>query len=238
MANKIRWSRSDSITLGKAVSNFNKTVQKLEQEESNLLLPDVISFKDLKSDITTRKELNRIIKSLKRFQLPNQQEAVKTDGDVELTRWELTEVKRARTRATRRLVGELAGIESGSIGTGNVRANEIRATLESFEKIEKVSIQDFKRISASILRQGKSDYEMKKALIFQKNFISAYEKMGRKEIVEFAKSFRNPEDFWEAIKNSEFTDLSLRYDVEEGMITIGEMSKDESYYYELNKLLG
>ena len=67
MANKIRWSRSDSITLGKAVSNFNKTVQKLEQEESNLLLPDVISFKDLKSDITTRRELNRIIKSLKRL---------------------------------------------------------------------------------------------------------------------------------------------------------------------------
>ena len=88
------------------------------------------------------------------------------------------------------------------------------------------------------MRQGRTDYEMSKALIFQKNFISAYEKMGRKEIVEFAKSFRNPQDFWEAIKNSEFTDLSLRYDVEEGMITIGKMSKDESYYYELNKLLG
>lgn len=235
MANKIRWSRSDYIKLGKAVSSFNKTVGNLSN--SGIVLPDLLNYNDLKSGITTRKELNRLIGSLKRFQNPMQQVGVSLEG-FEVTKWELNEVKRAKRRAERRLTGELAGIEAGSIGTGNVRANEIRATLESFEKFASGDLAQFKRISNSIMRQGRTDYEMSKALIFQKNFISAYEKMGRKEIVEFAKSFRNPQDFWEAIKNSEFTDLSLRYDVEEGMITIGEMSKDESYYYELNKLLG
>ena len=235
MANKIRWSRSDYIKLGKAVSSFNKTVGNLSN--SGIVLPDLINYNDLKSGITTRKELNRLIGSLKRFQNPMQQVGVSLEG-FEVTKWELNEVKRAKRRAERRLTGELAGIESGAIGTGNTRANEIKATLESFEKFASGDLAQFKRISSSIMRQGRTDYEMSKALIFQKNFISAYEKMGRKEIVEFAKSFRNPQDFWEAIKNSEFTDLSLRYDVEEGMITIGEMSKDESYYYELNKLLG
>lgn len=235
MANKIRWSRSDYIKLGKAVSSFNKTVGNLSN--SGIVLPDLLNYNDLKSGITTRKELNRLIGSLKRFQNPMQQVGVSLEG-FEVTKWELNEVKRAKRRAERRLTGELAGIEAETIGTGNVRANEIRATLESFEKFASGDLAQFKRISSSIMRQGRTDYEMSKALIFQKNFISAYEKMGRKEIVEFAKSFRNPQDFWEAIKNSEFTDLSLRYDVEEGMITIGEMSKDESYYYELNKLLG
>lgn len=235
MANKIRWSRSDYIKLGKAVSSFNKTVGNLSN--SGIVLPDLLNYNDLKSGITTRKELNRLIGSLKRFQNPMQQVGVSLEG-FEVTKWELNEVKRAKRRAERRLTGELAGIESGAIGTGNTRANEIKATLESFEKFASGDLAQFKRISSSIMRQGRTDYEMSKALIFQKNFISAYEKMGRKEIVEFAKSFRNPQDFWEAIKNSEFTDLSLRYDVEEGMITIGEMSKDESYYYELNKLLG
>ena len=235
MANKIRWSRSDYIKLGKAVSSFNKTVGNLSN--SGIVLPDLLNYSDLKSGITTRKELNRLIGSLKRFQNPMQQVGVSLEG-FEVTKWELNEVKRAKRRAERRLTGELAGIEAGTIGTGNVRANEIKATLESFEKFASGDLAQFKRISSSIMRQGRTDYEMSKALIFQKNFISAYEKMGRKEIVEFAKSFRNPQDFWEAIKNSEFTDLSLRYDVEEGMITIGEMSKDESYYYELNKLLG
>lgn len=235
MANKIRWSRSDYIKLGKAVSSFNKTVGNLSN--SGIVLPDLLNYNDLKSGITTRKELNRLIGSLKRFQNPMQQVGVSLEG-FEVTKWELNEVKRAKRRAERRLTGELAGIEAGAIGTGNTRANEIKATLESFEKFASGDLSQFKRISSSIMRQGRTDYEMSKALIFQKNFISAYEKMGRKEIVEFAKSFRNPQDFWEAIKNSEFTDLSLRYDVEEGMITIGEMSKDESYYYELNKLLG
>ena len=112
-----------------------------------------------------------MIKSLKRFQVPNQQEAIKTDGDVEITKWELTEIKRARTRATRRLSGELAGIEGETLGTGNRRANEIRATIKSFEKLEKATKEDFRRISRSILKQGVSDYEMKKASQFQKNFI-------------------------------------------------------------------
>lgn len=235
MANKIRWTRSDYVSLGKAVASFNKAVGNLSG--SGVVLPDLVNYSDLKSGISTRKELNRMISSLKRFTNPMEQVGVSLDG-FEVTRWELTEVKRAKQRATRRLTGELAGIESGAIGTGNTRANEIRATLKSFDKFADGDLASFKRISRSILKQGKTDYEMNKALTFQKNFITAYEKMGRKEIVEFAKSFRNPEDFWIAIKNSEFTDLSLRYDVEEGMITIGEMSKDESYYYELEKLLG
>ena len=235
MSSKIRWTRSDYISLGRAVASFNRTVGNLSGK--GIVLPDLMNYNELKSGITTRQELNRIIGSLKRFQNPMKQVRVSLNG-FEVTRWELEEVRKAKTRATRRLTGELAGIESGAVGTGNTRANEIRATLQSFENFASGDLSSFKRISRSILRQGRSDYEMSKALTFQRNFITAYEKMGRREIVEFAKSFRNPEDFWEAIKNSEFTDLSLRYDVEEGMITIGEMSKDESYYYELNKLLG
>ena len=234
MANKIRWTRSDYMKLSKAVSSFNKAVGNLSG--SGIVLPDLLNYRELKSGITTRRELNRMISSLKRFQNPIKQVGVSLNG-FEITKWELEEVKKAKKRATARMVTELAEIESGVIGTGNTRANEIRATLQSFEKFDSGDLSQYKRISSSILRQGRSDYEMSKALIFQNNFITAYEKMGRSEIVEFAKSFRNPEDFWNAIKNSEFTDLSLRYDVEEGMITIGEMSKDESYYYELSKLI-
>ncbi len=233
MANKIRWSRSDYIKLGKAVSSFNKTVGNLSN--SGIVLPDLLNYNDLKSGITTRKELNRLIGSLKRFQNPMQQVGVSLEG-FEVTKWELNEVKRAKRRAERRLTGELAGIEAGSIGTGNTRANEIKATLESFEKFASGDLAQFKRISSSIMRQGRTDYEMKKALIFQQNFIKAYEKMGRKEIVEFARSFRNPMNFWEAIQNSEFMDIQLRYDVEEGLFSL-PMDKDESYYYEIQSLM-
>lgn len=233
MTNKIRWKKGDYISLGKAVSTFNKTVANLSN--SGIILPDLMNYDDLKKGITTRKELNRMVNALKRFRQPTKQVGV-TINEFNITKWEFEEVKKARKRAERRLTGELAEIESMTIGTGNTRANEIRATLESFEKLTEGDFSAFKRITRSIFKQGKSDFEMQKALIFQQNFISAYEKMNRKEIVEFAKGFRNPIDFWNAIKDSNFIDISLHYDMEEGLVSFGEMTKNESYYYELQKL--
>lgn len=233
MANKIRWKKGDYISLGKAVSTFNKTVANLSN--SGIILPDLMNYDDLKKGITTRKELNRMVNALKRFRQPTKQVGV-TINEFNITKWEFEEVNKARKRAERRLTGELAGIESRALGTGNTRANEIRATLESFEKFALGDIEQYKRISSSIIKQGKSDYELKKALIFQENFIKAYEKMGRKEVVIYAKSFRNPLDFWEAIKNSEFTDIKLHYDIEEGRLTM-LLDKDDIYYNEIQSLL-
>ena len=234
MANNIRWKRSDYISLGKAISSFNKAVNKLQG--TGIVLPDLINYNEAKKEITTRKELNRMITSLKRFQNPMQQIGVSLDG-FEVTKWELSEVKKARQRATRRLTGELAGLEATStMGTGNTQINEINAMLNSYENVfSKDDVSSYKRVARSILRQGKSDYEFRKMKNFQENFISAYEKMGRDEIVQYAKSFRDPEKFWNAIKDTELIDLKLRYDVEEGRVQL-EMSRDDSYYYELSKL--
>ena len=59
--------------------------------------------------------------------------------------------------------------------------------------------------------------------------------MKRKEIVKWAKSFNNPLEFYDAVKNSNLVDLQERYDVEAGLIILS-MSKDDSYYFELSKL--
>lgn len=124
---------------------------------------------------------------------------------------------------------------SPTLGTGNTRINEINATIKSFENLETLTGKDFERIRDRILNLGVSDYEMKRAQTFQDNFIKAYSKMGRSEIVEFAKSFRNPQKFWEAIKDSELIDIALRYDQEEGLVQLA-MDSDSSYQYELQKL--
>ena len=73
----IRWKRSDYGSLQKAVNQFNKTIKELESIESDLVLPDPINYKNIKSGITTRRELNRIIGSLQRFSNPAKQKAVK-----------------------------------------------------------------------------------------------------------------------------------------------------------------
>lgn len=45
---QIRWKRGDYISLGKAVSQFNKKINELKSEENALLLPDEINYSELK----------------------------------------------------------------------------------------------------------------------------------------------------------------------------------------------
>lgn len=234
----INWKRSDYGNLIKAVNKFNKEIEKLMYNNPEANIPEKLIYKDIKQNIYTRKEFNRVIKSLNRFSNPKEQEIVKTRGGYELTRWQRNEINRAKRRAERRLEGELYDLESQStFGTGNTRLNEIKATLESYDRLATANPEDYKRISGSILRQGVSDFEMKQASIFQKNFIKAYKKMGRTQVVNLAKRFKNPMDFWEFIKDSNFADIQMKYDEDEGLIQIGEGSKDDNYIYDLLRLV-
>lgn len=234
----INWKRSDYGQLLKAVNKFNKEIEKLMYINPDANIPEKLIYKDVRKNIYTRREYNRVLKSLDRFSNPKEQELVKTRGGYELTRWQRNEINRAKRRAERRLEGELYGLEAqSSFGTGNTRLNEIKSTLESFDRLATSDPEDYKRISSSILRQGVSDYDMKKASIFQENFIKAYKKMGRKQVVNIAKRFKNPMDFWEFIKDSNFTDIQMKYDEDEGLVQFGEYSKDDNYIYDLLRLV-
>lgn len=230
----IKWNRSDIGKLSSAVRMFNKTIKKLESAESDLVLPDVVDYKELKSGITTRQELNRMIGSLRRFTNPAKQKAIKLDSGIEITAWEYTELKAERRRAEKRLTGELFGLEA-TLGTGNKRINEIRGTIASLQKLETATGEDFKRIRERIKVQGTSDFNRKKAKTFQDNFIKAFKGMGRKEIVEYAQKFKDPEEFWNAIKDSGFSNLQEFYDESEGILRFS-MDSDERYFYELEQL--
>lgn len=69
MANnsQIKWKKGDFITLGKAVSAFNKKINELQNNENKLYLPEFKDYNKIKQNINTRKELNRQINSMKEF---------------------------------------------------------------------------------------------------------------------------------------------------------------------------
>ena len=153
-----------------------------------------MSYRDLKSDITTRQEFNRMIKSLNSFSNKNATDIVRLGSGIEVTRWEKSELSKMQRTAVRNLSKELTGLTSG-LGTGNTRINEIKATLESFKNWEKTDASTYRRRKERIQFLGQTDLEVKQARLFQKNFIKAYQRMGRKEILEVAKSFKNPVEF-------------------------------------------
>lgn len=85
---QIRWKRKDYMLLGKAVARFNRKLESL----SGRNLPKVKSYEEIKGEITTRKELNRVINSLNRFMREGSEDLVLLPSGEKVTKWEKQEI--------------------------------------------------------------------------------------------------------------------------------------------------
>ena len=92
---KIRWQQKDYLSLGRAVANFNKKINELQKQEKKLYLPELKNYKDIKENIQTRQELNRVIKSLKRFSKEGAEDLYVTKAGEQITKWERQELRKA-----------------------------------------------------------------------------------------------------------------------------------------------
>ena len=102
MDSLIRWRRGDYIKLGQAVSRFNKIINELDTDEREFL-PDLKEYKEIKEHITSRKELNRVIKSLRKVNTENLLNTKILESGEEISKWEYQELNKARKRAFRNL---------------------------------------------------------------------------------------------------------------------------------------
>ena len=201
----INWTRSDYMKLSKAVQKFNKTVMNSLQNEN--LLPELQDYQNLKSEITTRKELKRIIKSLKNFDKESEQKIVTLPSGQQLTNWEYKELKKARRRAINRLNDELDDLsqplENGysRITMGSEREKEIQVNIASLNKLETLKGFEFRKKKEVIFNQGRTDWKMYKARIWRNNFMEEMEQYknfsGYKKLKEKMTRIKNPIKFYE-----------------------------------------
>ena len=192
---QIRWSRGDFIRLGKAIADFNKRIKELETEENRLYLPEPQNFSEEKKNILSRRELNRYINSLKRFNREGAADIYVTEAGEQLTKWERRELSIMSANAQRRLARERESIApdvaAGKVGTrfGPSRIKEIEATIQSLRKIEEVSGSQFKRLKARIKLQGRSDYATRKDIIFKENYLNMISRYSSYDNYEILKSY-------------------------------------------------
>ena len=225
MANsQIRWKKGDYISLGKAVSNFNKKIRRLETEENKSYFPSEINYKEVKEGIKTRKELNRYINSLRRFSQEDATELYETEAGEKLTKWERKEIAQRQRIATRRLNKELKELNEplenskySRVQMGSFRAREIEKTLNSFKNIEKTTKSDFTRIKERIFRQGRYDYSMKRSIVYRENYIEEMKKYSDFEnydkLMKKLESIKNPQKFYDFVSKNELTkDLTYQSD--------------------------
>lgn len=212
----IRWTRSDYARLSYAVRQFNKKVSELEKLEGNVA-PEEFDYREVKNAIYSRKELNRVINSLKRINRESQQRIRTLPSGVQITQWELSELKKAQKRAVGRTTDKAREIvESDTNVMGDKEFKQLIRTKESIEDLFNRVGSEFRRTAERTLNWGKSDYDLWRASIFRDNFMNALDEMSNyknyKLLRNKLKSIENPIQFYNYVKQSNIlSDLFLFY---------------------------
>ena len=234
MDSLIRWKRGDYIKLAKAVSNFNKILSDLDNQAD--YLPTAQEYIELRDHIHTRKELNRVIRSLKSANAENLLAKVKLESGEELSKWENRQLKLARNRAFKNLANEKERIltERQSIGMGDERLSEIRAIENSLNQLETSKGAKLSRLKGRIIQLGKTDYKISRDKQFQENFYVALEGISNFQNYEVLKAeldkIKNPTKFYEYVKKSPvLMDLFLWYKESDSLFYGGFSDNQEAF---------
>ena len=240
----IRWKRSDYAKLSYEVRRFNKRIKELEVDEINYL-PDLKDYKEIKQNILSRKELNRILNSLRRFSKEGMNAKVELPSGQELTKWEYREIKLARNRAIRGLQAEKSMIEQGSkwVGMGDERLDQIKSSIHSLNLIEQSTGSLFKARKQRALKLGETDMKLKQSMTYKENFMNALNEMSSYDNFEllFNKldSIKNPIKFFEYISQNEtLRDLFLYYKDKATSQTYGGFASNQDAFNHALEELG
>ena len=244
--NLIRWKRGDYVKLSKAVASFNRKVNRLSTAETKYL-PELRNYEELKKSIMTRKELNRVVNSLKKFKAEGMEKKIELPSGKELTKWEYNQIKLARNRAIGKLQDERMGLIeksfSKTIGVmGNKRLRAITRTIGRYEGIEYQEGSNFKASVESLYKAGRFDADLIKFEQYRTNLMNALEEMSTYDNYEELRykldQIKNPKDFYDFIHQSpEIMDLFLYYkDKATSQTYGGYVSNQDAFNAGLEKL--
>lgn len=102
----IRYDKKLENEINKTIRNFNSKVKRLEKQERQLI-PNKVTKEQLKESYETRTELLRKLKELQRFGKRGAEEIITTKGGVNITKYELENLKRTSARVKYNLTKEI-----------------------------------------------------------------------------------------------------------------------------------
>ena len=239
----IRWKKGDYIRLGQAVSRFNKRIKELESIDVDYL-PDLKDYKEIKDEILSRNELNRVIKSLRKFSKEGMTKPVDLPSGNTITAWEYSEVKKARNLTIKRLEQEKLAIKLGEkyVGMGDERIDVIDSNIRNIKSFETLRDFEYKDTKERVLKLGSKDYDLRKAMIYRENFMKSLTEMATYDnynlLVSKLEKIQNPIKFFEFVQTSDtLADLFLYYSDRATAQTYGGFkSNQDAFNYALEEL--
>ena len=183
MAN-IRWTKGQQDRLRKAVDTFRKKVERYSKTDIAEALPEVPKIKELKKQITTSKELDRLVKDLRAFSSGANKGKPKiyvNPQGVKMTEWERQRVNKAIQQLNKQKEERVKKIESQEIydAEGN-KLPDIKRVAKKHEEIkvkktpEKIKTsKEWRNFANEIQKQINKGYDEQRLITLQKNIISA-----------------------------------------------------------------
>lgn len=97
--------------LEKAVRNFNAKIRRLEKQERDLILPEKLNYFEVSRQARTKRELEQKIEEIKRFSERGVEETITTKAGVDISKYELQNLRRESKRIKQRLTREIHKLE-------------------------------------------------------------------------------------------------------------------------------
>lgn len=182
----IRWRTQDYKNLSIAVRTFNAKRTRLIKQvpELEAFLPKKLNVKEIREEITTRREFNERIASIKRFQKKDATKLVKvSQGDIR-TQYEKREIELAirkinRARA-KRLKEINASPETGTIGV--VERNNLKP-----KQFNPKNINSWEQFVKSVHKQSNPNYYIESDY----RYLETYKSAVKDFLGEYAKDVLN-----------------------------------------------
>lgn len=212
----IKWREQDVDLLRKQIRNFNRKVDRLMKAgtpEVKAALPPKMSMKTARTQISTRAEFNKTLKSISRFTERGSEQLIKTKGGVTAPKFEIKELE-ARVRSInahrKKRLEKLPPIPPGNLPMmGRVE----REQLKPRKPVGKIKPEGWEKYKRSVYKQSAPEYYKEGDKRYRENYLKGYrDNLGAEnaKIVEkiIKDNFTDEEFFLMSITNEK---LSIDY---------------------------
>lgn len=240
---RYNWREDDEKAISQAVKGFNAKIAKISKADPKnaAALPEKMTVKQLKRNISSRQDLRKTLKALERFSKEGAEELVEIPGNnynLKLTKWQKEEMERSAARVNKERGkrreeladvdltsrGKKLGYKKGQIGMG--RAEE--RALDPVEPFTKsMSRADLQRKMRQLWKEDKSGYWKARDELMRKNYIQALEEnFNTKDI----------QDVIDTIEEMDFQEFRKVFEAEGGDFESMYPPDDEQYQGYLSSL--
>lgn len=219
----IRWTRSDYSKLSHLVRKVNSKILDVEVKRPDIadMQPNMLEYHDIKSQITTRRELNNLIKKYERYLREGAEEVIKTEQGGRLTEWQKNEIRifdlteNAKKSRTRKKLEEKEVTIAGK-GTGQTRSQmgsiKENATKSRVHNVKNMSQKDIDKLLRLMDKKFRSSYDDEQKRRMIENYVKGLITVGYDDELLDMINHIDLNDFVDLVDTDEVATFDFIYD--------------------------